>query len=308
MTKILIVGIGGVGGYFGGMLAKTFHDSKEVSICFMARGEHLKAIKEKGLLVIKGDTRFYAHPDMASDNPSDFGKVDYIILCTKSYDIEETANKIKSCVKTETVFLPLLNGMDSAEKIKTMYPDNLIADGCAHIISRLTAPGKVQNLGNIERIVFGVQDMDDSRLDFLYDIFKRAGVDAKRTKQIPTPIWEKFIFISATATITSYYNKTFGEIKQCEDCCKNLRQLIDECSTVAEHKNIVLPADIREQIWNKFLNLLPETTTSMHSDYLAGKKQTEVHSLTGYIVEQAEKYGIDVPTYREMYLYLIENK
>lgn len=301
MSKILIVGIGGVGGYFGGMLAKAFHGKDNVSIYFMARGAHLKSIQQNGLLITKGETQFYAHPDMVSDNPLDFGKVDYIILCTKSYDIEETADRISSCVEDNTVFLPLLNGVDSAEKIKTMYPDNLIADGCAYIISRLVASGQVQNFGDNQNIVFGIQNTHDPRLDFLNDVFWQAGIEATLTKNIASKIWEKFIFISATATITSYYNKTFGGIKQCEEGSKDLRQLIDECYLVAQHKNIALPADIKKKIWNKFLNLLPQATTSMHSDYLIGKKQTEVQSLTGYIVVQAEKYHIEVPKYREMY-------
>ena len=305
MVNILIVGIGGVGGYFGGLLAKAFHESNDVYVYFMARSEHLKAIKEKRLLITKVDTQFYANPDIASDDPLDFGKVDHIILCTKSYDIEETADRLKSCVKDDTVFLPLLNGVDSAEKIKAMYPDNLIADGCAYIISRLVAPGQVKNLGNNQNIIFGVQHTEDARLDFLNDVFRQAGVEATLTKDIAAKIWEKFIFISATATVTSYHNKTFGGIKECEDCSKDLRKLIEECYLIAQQKNIVLPADIKQKIWNKFLDLLPEATTSMHSDYLAGKKQTEVRSLTGYIVEQAEKYHFEVPTYKEMYQRLI---
>lgn len=304
--KILIVGIGGVGGYFGGMLAQSFHERNDVSILFMARGENLRAIQQKGLLVTTPDTQFYAYPDIVSDNPLDFGKVDYIILCTKSYDIEETANKIRSCVKDETVFLPLLNGVDNTERLGAIYPDNLVADGCVYIISRLVAPGHVQNMGNNQNIIFGIQNASDPRLDFLNNLFKEAGIDAKLTKNTPTYIWEKFIFISATATVTSYYNKTFGEVKQCEECMNDLRQLIDECYTLARHKNIVLPADLKEKVWSKFLNVLPQATTSMHADYLSGKKQTEVRSLTGYIVEQSEKYNLHVPKYQEMYLHLIK--
>lgn len=106
--------------------------------------------------------------------------------------------------------MPLLNGVDSAEKIKEMYTDNLIADGCAYIISRLAALGQVQNLGNNQNIIFGVQHTEDARLNFLNDVFRQAGVEAVFTKDIAAKIWEKFIFISATATITSYYNKTLA--------------------------------------------------------------------------------------------------
>lgn len=308
MSKILVVGIGGVGGYFGGVLARSFYEKSDLSVCFMARGENLKAIQQKGLLVTKGATPFYAYPGIVSDNPLDFGKVDYIILCIKSYDMEETLSKINSCVKDETVFLPLLNGVDNAEKIKAIYPDHLVADGCAHILSRLAEPGHVRNMGNHQNIFFGVQNINDPRLGFLDDVFKEAGIDAVLTKGIAAKIWEKFIFISATATATSYYNKTFGEIKQCEDCCSDLRCLVDECYTLAQHKNIALPADIKEQVWNRFLSLIPEATTSMHADYLSGRRNTEVQSLTGYVVEEANKYCFSAPKYHEMYNSLIKGK
>jgi len=305
--KILIVGIGGVGGYFGGLLAQSFHKKDDISVFFMARGENLKAIQQNGLLVTTPHTQFYAYPDKVSDNPPDFGKVDYIILCTKSYDIKETANKLRSCVKDDTVLLPLLNGVDNAGTIRTIYPNNLVADGCAYIISRLIAAGQVQNMGDNQSIIFGIQNTDDPRLAFLDTAFKEAGISALLTKNISTHIWEKFIFISATATVTSYYNKNFGEINQCEECKNDLRQLIDECYILARHKNIVLPADLKEKVWDKFSNLLPQATTSMHADYLSGKKQTEVRSLTGYIVEQAERYSLYLPKYQEMYHHLIKN-
>ncbi|MCS4238694.1 2-dehydropantoate 2-reductase [Myroides gitamensis] len=304
--KVLIVGIGGVGGYFGGLLAKQFYDNKNVSICFMVRGDNLEAIKQNGLLVIKDESRFTTYPTIASDNPLDFQEVDYIILCTKSYDIEQTVEKLRSCVKADTVFLPLLNGVDSVEKIKKMYPHNLVADGCAYIISRLVAPGQVENLGNNQSITFGLQDLEDARLNFLHKLFNDAGIESILTTDIAAKIWEKFIFISAIATITSYYNITFGEIKKSEVYCNDLFQLVDECNLIAKQKNINLSTDIKERIWQNFIALSPEATTSMHADYLAGKPITEVHSLTGYVVKQAQLFNCQLVKYPMMYKKLIK--
>lgn len=301
MSKILIVGIGGVGGYFGGLLAKAYFEDKNVSICFMARGENLQAIRQNGLLVVQGDTQFIAYPKIVSDTASDFGKVDYIIICTKSYHLEETIRNLSACVKANTVFLPLLNGVDNTEKIQAMYPQNLVAYGCAYIIARLTIPGRVENLSHRQRIFFGVENTEDHRLNLLNDIFKKAGIDATLTKDIIARIWEKFIFISATATITSYYNKNFGEIKACTNCIKDLKQLIAESSNVAKHKNIAIPDGVKERLWQLFESVIAEATTSMHADYLAGKKSTEVKSLTGYIVQEAHRLNLAAPKYEEMY-------
>lgn len=203
MTKILIVGIGGVGGYFGGLLAHAYHGSQDLSICFMARGENLYTIKQNGLLVSNGNTEMRAFPGIISDDPVDFGEADFIVICTKSYDIKETAQKIESCIGERTVLLPLLNGINSTEELRNMYPNNLVANGCAYIISRLIEPGYIQTKGNDHSIIFGM-DTVDSRLELLYDIFKQANVDATLTQDIIAKIWEKFIFISTTATVTSY--------------------------------------------------------------------------------------------------------
>ncbi|WP_437922143.1 ketopantoate reductase family protein [Sphingobacterium sp. LRF_L2] len=299
--KILVVGIGAVGGYFGGMLAKSYVGREGLSVCFMARGENLKAIQEYGLSVEAPGNQFYAIPDVVSDDPKDFGKVDYIILCTKSYDIEETVKILKDCVHEQTVFLSLLNGVDSSEKIKALFPGHLVADGGAYILSRLLAPGKVHNSGTIQRIFFGVQGKQDPRLDFLLDIFKQAGIEAKLSANIASIVWEKFIFISVMATVTSFYNKNFGEIQACATCTDDVKQLIEECCVVAAAKNIALPSDVKERVWSLFVGLLPEKTTSMHADYQSGKLTTEVHSLTGYILAEGQKYNLQLPKYQEMY-------
>lgn len=306
MSKILIVGIGGVGAYFGGLLSKLNQINNDISVCFMARGENLQAIKNNGLFVSSSSMEFNTRPAIVSDNPEDFGKVDYIILSTKSYDIEETVRNLNICVTEETVFLPLLNGVDSAEKIKEIYPNNLVADGCAYIISRLVKPGYVENMGNIQKLIFGVPDTEDKRLSYLFEVFQSAGIEATLTKDITAKIWEKFIFISSTATITSYYNKTFGEIREDKVYSEDLKQLIEECFELAKHKKINLDSGIIERVWTQFLNVPAEATTSMHSDFLSSKNKTEVESLTGYIVKEANKYGLELPKYTEMYTGLLD--
>lgn len=301
MVKILVVGIGGVGGYFGGLLAQANQDNEELSICFMARGAHLAAIKEHGLHVSKGEAAFVARPALCSDKAEDFGKVDYIILCTKSYDIEATIHQLSSCVKENTVFLPLLNGVDSSEKIKSMFPGHLVADGCAYIIGRLVAPGHIQNQGQYQRIVFGIENETDARLDYLHTAFEKAGIEATLTRSVTSQIWEKFIFISSTAAVSSFHNKTFGQLKACEVCCADLKELVKEICELAAKMQIELPEDIRERTWNRFISLSPEATTSMHSDFIAGKTQTEVNSLLGYVIEKGNYYGTNLSKYREIF-------
>ena len=101
MTKIIIAGIGGVGGYFGGLLAKKFYKSATAEINFIARGEHLKEIQNNGLKVITGETEFIAKPHIATNEPSEIGIADFIIVCTKSYDLEQTIKQLKPCIDSK---------------------------------------------------------------------------------------------------------------------------------------------------------------------------------------------------------------
>ena len=99
--KIVVAGIGGVGGYFGGLLAKQFQMHEKVEISFLARGEHLKAIQESGLRVIKGNSEFICNPRIATDNPMEIGTVDYAIISTKSYDLESVLLQLQPCINRE---------------------------------------------------------------------------------------------------------------------------------------------------------------------------------------------------------------
>ena len=151
-TKIIIAGIGGVGGYFGGLLAKHFYENENVEINFIARGQHLKEIQKSGLKVIKGKNEFIAKPNIATENPKEIGTADLIIISTKSYDLDTVIQQLRPCINKDTIILPLLNGVDSRDKIKNIYPDNLILDGCVYIVSRLKQAGVIENRGNIQTL------------------------------------------------------------------------------------------------------------------------------------------------------------
>lgn len=154
-TKIIVAGIGGVGGYFGGHLAKQFSDSEDVEIYFLARGEHLKQIQANGLKVLNGNAQFIAKPKLATDSATEIGIADYIILCTKSYDLENIIEQLNPCIDRNTSLLPLLNGVDSAEKIKTILPSATVFNGCVYIVSHLKEAGVVENKGNIQKLFLG---------------------------------------------------------------------------------------------------------------------------------------------------------
>ena len=300
MTKIAIVGIGGVGGYLGGMLAKHFEDSKEVEIYFIARGENEKAIKQNGLRVETTKGNFVAHPKLITSNPGDIGAVDFLIYCTKSYDLEESIEQFKPCINKDTVILPLLNGVDSSERIKTILPSNEVWDGCIYIVSQLSEPGIIKETGNINTLFFGSDTGTEVKLKKIETIFKESAISASLSGNIQQEIWKKFIFLSPIATLTSYLNVNFGVILSSEEHKKTLWSLLHEIKAVADAKKIRLPDDIIQKTMATMLGLQKETTTSMHRDFQKGKK-TELESLAGYVVKLGKQFNVEVPTYGMIY-------
>lgn len=137
---------------------------------------------------------------------------DLIVIATKSYDLEAIIHQLKPCINEQTILLPLLNGVDSTERIQQLLPSNTILKGCAYIVSRLKQPGIIENSGNIQSIYFGHDILKDEGLTHLEGLFKKAGIDTHLSLDINTTIWEKFIFLSPIATATSYSDQCIGEI------------------------------------------------------------------------------------------------
>ena len=304
--RIIIVGIGGVGGYFGGLLAKHYQNSKEVEIIFIARGEHLKKIQSEGLKVIKGDTEFTAIPFLATDSFAEAGPADYIILCTKSYDLEETTEQLTPCLRSDTLILPLLNGVNNTDRIRAILPSHTVLDGLAYIVSHIKIPGVIENLGNTQKLFFGLDGGSNDKFTLLEKIMQEAGIEATLSQNISTIVWTKFIFISAIATATSYYDQTVGEVV--EKHADTLLKLIEEVTQIALAKNISLDPDIASRTLQQLTKVPYQNTTSMLRDFRNKKRHTELESLTKYVITSGQKLNIPTPTYQKLFDTLQFNK
>ena len=304
-VKIVIAGIGGVGGYFGGLLARKYENSNAVEICFLARGEHLEQIRENGLKVIHGKNEFIARPAMTTDNATEIGIADYILICTKSYDLDATIEQLKPCIGENTILLPLLNGVESVERIKKILPGTTVLEGCVYIVSAMVEAGVIENSGINQKLFFGPGKINIDRLLWLEKVMLDAGIEATLSNSISTIVWEKFIFIASIATATSCFNCSISKL--IEENEETLVQLIEEVKLIAAAKGISFNPDITANIVN-YNKLLPyDTTSSMHRDYQNLKQKTEVETLTGYVVRAGEKHKIDTPSFNKAY-HQLKNK
>jgi 2-dehydropantoate 2-reductase len=296
--KIAIVGIGGVGGFVGGKLAACFEDSESVQIVLAARGENEKAIRADGLKLITTNGEQLIKPKLAAT--TEIGDADLLLLCTKEYDLEETVSTLKDFIGEQTVILPLLNGVDTAERIVKILPNAEIWQGCIYITSRLIAPGVVQEKGNICLIYFGNGKAKSEKSEFVETVFRQAEIDAHFAEDIEAKMWEKFVFISALAASTSYFNATIGGVLSNQEYKNLLDDLLAEIKRVAAAKKIGISEEAIRQKFDKLPGLPPEVTSSMHTDFSSGKR-AELQSLVGYVVEQAKELNVPTPVYDKIY-------
>jgi 2-dehydropantoate 2-reductase len=298
--KIAIVGIGGVGGYYGGLLAKRYFDDEDIEIVFIARGNHLEQIKKNGLNLITEKETFIVRPDLATDNPVGCGIFNCVIFCVKTYGLEESAKLLSSSINENTVVISLLNGVDNADRLSAVLNKGKIFNGCVYIGAHIVRPGVVQQAGSMNQLFFGNKSDDKIEAKHIENILKQANIDAQYRIDIENIVWEKYVLISAFATATTFLGMTMRGIID----SKNGRELLDDLLTevfhVSEAKRINLPKNIRKEIISKVSTFPPEVKTSMQMDSEKGNK-TELETFTGYIVREAGIHGISVPTYKRIY-------
>jgi 2-dehydropantoate 2-reductase len=300
MTKILIAGIGGVGGYYGGLLSRYCENKDNLAVYFIARGEHLKKIREFGLRVKAENEEFVTRPTLATDNANEIGAVDYIILCTKSYDLDATIEQLRPCVGSNTVILPLLNGANISQRIRDLLPGTEVWEGCVYIVGRLIEPGVIESSGGLHDLFFGYENSTSGRLLVMEQLMKVAGIKATLSNNIRMIIWRKFIFISTTASLTSYFNVGFRDLLTDEYRKSVTLAFLHEVSAVAKAEGVVFEGDIIATTIQHIEKLPFGTTTSMHSDFQGGRN-TELDTLTKIVIELGSKAGIAVPTYEMVY-------
>jgi 2-dehydropantoate 2-reductase len=305
--SIAIIGIGGVGGYLGAKLAAHYENAAEVDVFFIVRGENEKAILANGLKLIMPEQTIIARPRKLSADPTAIGRVDMIICCVKSYHLESSIRALIPCIDADTLILPLLNGVDAKERINKILPGIPVLEGCIYLVSRLIAPGVVEKRGNVQQVYFGSSQHPLSKLKQVETIFKDAGIDATVLTDIGNKCWEKFFFISTIATLTLYLNKTIGEIIANEGYRQQLLSLMKEFQAVAEKKSISLPENIVDKSIDTLSSLPYDATSSMHTDFKKGN-QTEVKSITGYVVLLGKELGVAMPVYEEMLTFLLKSK
>jgi 2-dehydropantoate 2-reductase len=296
--NIAVLGCGGVGGYYGGRLAKHYSKDPNVKISFIARGKHLEAIRAHGLKVITPTEEFIAFPEIATDNASSLGVVDVLLVCVKTYDIVSSIQQIRSNVGNETVIIPLVNGIEPFEMLKKEFPSSRVFQGCCYLNSFVESPGVIKFRGGFEQAQIGFPD--DQLREKISSLLAASGIDIYSAPEISEKVWEKFLFVSVLSGIGSLKNESFGDIVASAERMQLAREMMNELLLIAIAKGIKLPDTIVDMHLSKLPAYPKEARTSMQRDFTEGKR-TEIETAIGYVIRCAKELKMDVPTYERVY-------
>jgi 2-dehydropantoate 2-reductase len=294
--RIVIFGTGGVGGFFGGRLARAGED-----VTFIARGEHLRAIKADGLKVDSTAGDFVIYPAKATDDVSDVGETDLVILGVKAWQVPEAARAIKPIVGPNTTVLPLQNGVEAVSQLVDELGSANVIGGLCRIVSFVVGPGHIRHAGFTPSIIIG--ELDNLRTDRIIrieELFTRAGLEITIAQDIQVALWTKFLFIASFSGVGAMANAPAGVIRSDPKWRTQIINAMEEIYTLAHARGINLPPDSIDTVMRAVDALPEDATSSMQRDIAAGKP-SELDSQNGAVVRMAHEVGVNVPTHTLIY-------
>ena len=293
--RIAVLGTGAVGGYFGGRLART-----ENEVSFLARGSHLKAIKEHGLKVnsINGD--FTVSPVRVTDHVAELGVQDIILVCVKAWQMKDIAPDLKKIMHSTTVVLPLENGVTSSPEMEEALGKGFVLGGLCRIISKVESPGVISHTGIDPEILFGEFDNTVTpRVKMIKEIFDSAGIKSVIAADITAEIWKKFlgICISGLMAVT---RTTYGEMRELPLTRKMMIDLMYEIYTLAATAGVKIEKSYVSEVIAAIDGYPYGSSTSLARDVWEGRP-SEIEYQNGTVVRLAQKYGVEVPVNKFVY-------
>jgi len=287
--RIAVMGTGGVGGYFGGRLAQAGED-----VTFVARGANLDALRTRGLTVQSRVTGDFTQMVSVTDDPDSIGPVDLVLLGVKTYDLDEAAARLPPLIGTDTMVLPLQNGIDASERLARILGPAPVLGGVTYVIATRVSPGVIVHLA-LNKIVLGEYPSGaGQRTERVRDGLQRAGVTAEVHPDIRVPLWEKFVVLAASGGAMAMTRLPIGPIRDCPETMTLLRGVMDEAVAVGRALGIPLPDDCVERHSTVLAGLDRSARGSMSHDILGGRR-LEIEALNGTVVRLGRQARVPTP-------------
>lgn len=294
--NIVVMGTGGVGGYFGARLANAGHN-----VCFIARGKHLEAIKNNGLKIISETGDILIHPVKASDNPTDFNIADIIIFAVKAYDTEESALLIKPLVGKNTAVIPFLNGIGHVEIMRNILGNNNVIGGVAAISALIDKPGIIMHNSSMQMLKFGEFNNERTkRVLSFQSACNEAGINNAIPENIYTDMWQKIVMICTLAGVNCLTRLPLGACRSNPATRILMKNIASEVVAVAKAEDILLP-DNQVEITMKQLDSLPNAMKASMLPALEKGEKLEASALNGAIDKLGRKHNINTNMNKAVY-------
>ena len=288
--KILVMGAGAVGGYFGGMLARSGED-----VTFLARGPHLEAINTQGLRVESAASGDFTVNPPAMQSPDGTWNADLVLFCVKSYHNVQAIETMRPAVGDATTILTLQNGIGSGDQLAGVFGREKVLLGAAYIDAVRKAPGVVAQYGDTCRIVFGEEDgRETARAVRIRDVFQGAGVDANLSTNVLRDLWSKLILICALSGMSCITRAPIAEVLDTPETLDLTRQVMREAADAGRAQGVNLDDDIVESTMAHLQEGKQDAISSMYLDLEAGNP-LEVSVLNGAVSRAGQEAGVATP-------------
>ena len=298
--RIAIFGTGGAGGYFGAQLARVGED-----LTFIARGEHLEAIRTHGLTVETPRGEIVIRPARATDDPAQAGVLDVVLVGVKSWQVVEAAHAMRPLIGPKTFVVPLQNGVEAASQLAAVLGADHVVGGVCGTLSWLVGPGRIRSIGDVHFVKFGELDNRASdRCERLRAAFERAGVNVEIPADIRQALWGKFLFVVSLGGVGAVTRVPVGVIRTVPETRLMLIRCMQEILAVARARGVPLSDEVVADRLAFIDSLDPEGTTSLQRDIVEGKP-SELEAWNGAVVRLGREAGVSTPLHEFIYQSLL---
>lgn len=293
--KILVVGAGAVGGYFGGRLLEKGEDVR-----FLVREKRKKQLEETGLVVksVHGDA--VLQPSLLTSGQQ-VESYDVILLSMKAYHLEAAVEDFKPYVGSETMIVPLLNGISHVEKLVTAFDEENVLGGLCFVESTLDAEGSIVQTSGIHDLVFGERTGEQTeRVLKLAEVFGGTKSNFVLSENINRDMWHKYLFIATLAGVTTLFRSPIGPIREDSLGAATVKDTLHEVAAVMRSVDAPIAENIVELNWDKLHSIEAGMKSSMQRDMEKGLP-VEADHFFGYLLGLAADKEISVPTLEKIY-------
>lgn len=287
--RFAVMGSGGVGGYFGALLAKAGCD-----VTLIARGAHLDAIRRDGI-VIDDQGAVTTIPIKATADPAEIGPVDYVLFSVKLKDTAEAGAACRPLIGPETAVVSLQNGVESESVLADVLGPEAVMGGVAFISAEIAAPGRISKHSPFASMLFGEMDGSVSpRAQRLQATLVSAGVQGEATAEIARAHWEKFVFLVGLSALTALTRAPIGPVRANPATRRLLMQVMEEVCAVGRAKGVALAEDLVAKRM-AFVDQMGEGIRASMAVDLSLGKPLELPWLSGAVARFGEQLGVPTP-------------